>query len=158
VDEKVNLEPAMKGHNRFGGHFVQVCTAFSRGHDTFVTLNQGHVDCVVTIKKIEPEGNSIWYTLELSPEESFNMRYLIPKGYVALDGTSLTVCGVDDESRTFTIMMIAHTQAAVIMPKKSIGDKVNVEFDMLGKYVERMINVKGSQVVETYAAKMLKEI
>ncbi|KAI8384699.1 alpha subunit of riboflavin synthase [Radiomyces spectabilis] len=117
VGSKVNLERAMDAQKRFGGHMVQ-----------------GHVDATVKIVSITPEGNSLWFKFQLDEEQKDMMRYIIPKGFIALDGTSLTVCDVDDAERTFTIMMIAHTQEHVIMPLKQIGDRVNVEMDMLAKY------------------------
>ncbi|KAI8333565.1 alpha subunit of riboflavin synthase [Chlamydoabsidia padenii] len=115
VGSKVNLERAMDAQKRFGGHMVQ-----------------GHVDATVDIVDIKPEGNSLWFTFKAADKDI--MHYIIPKGFITLDGTSLTVCDVDDDARTFSIMMIAHTQANVIMPLKQIGDKVNVEADMLAKY------------------------
>ncbi|KAI9265262.1 alpha subunit of riboflavin synthase [Phascolomyces articulosus] len=115
VGSKVNLERAMDSKKRFGGHMVQ-----------------GHVDAVVSVVSITPEENSLWF--KFHTEEKELMRYIIPKGFIALDGTSLTVCDVDDTAQTFTIMMIAHTQQNVVMPLRKIGDKVNVEVDMLAKY------------------------
>lgn len=118
VGSKVNLERAMDAQKRFGGHMVQ-----------------GHVDTTVVIESIKPEGNSIWFTFKIPDGEDTDiMRFIIPKGFITLDGTSLTVCDVDDDQHTFSIMMIAHTQAHVIMPLKKIGDRVNVEVDMLAKY------------------------
>lgn len=107
----------MDAQKRFGGHMVQ-----------------GHVDATVQIVSITPEGNSIWFKFQLDEESKDLMRFIIPKGFITLDGTSLTVCDVDDAERTFSIMMIAHTQSHVIMPLKKIGDRVNVEVDMLAKY------------------------
>ncbi|KAG2227429.1 hypothetical protein INT45_007454 [Circinella minor] len=115
VGSKVNLERAMDSKKRFGGHMVQ-----------------GHVDAVVSVVSITPEENSLWF--KFHTEDKDLMRFIIPKGFIALDGTSLTVCDVDDSAQTFTIMMIAHTQQNVVMPLRKIGDKVNVEVDMLAKY------------------------
>jgi riboflavin synthase len=67
------------------------------------------------------------------------LLYLIPKGYVALDGTSLTLTEVDDEKRTFGIMLIQHTQEKITLARKEIGSKVNLEVDMVGKYVEKSV-------------------
>ncbi|ORZ02829.1 alpha subunit of riboflavin synthase [Syncephalastrum racemosum] len=117
VGSKVNMERAMDAQKRFGGHMVQ-----------------GHVDATVRIASITPEGNSIWFKFQVDEESKDLMRFIIPKGFITLDGTSLTVCDVDDAERTFSIMMIAHTQAHVIMPLKKLGDRVNVEVDMLAKY------------------------
>lgn len=110
----------MDTQKRFGGHMVQ-----------------GHVDATVTIESVTPEGNSLWFKFSVPDKEL--MRYIIPKGFIALDGTSLTVCDVDDVAQTFTIMMIAHTQQHVIMPLKKPGDRVNVEVDMLAKYALKSI-------------------
>lgn len=141
VGDKVNLERAMDSKKRFGGHMVQ-----------------GHVDNTVKIISIKPEGNSIWYTVQMEEEDRDKMRYVIPKGFICLDGTSLTVCDVDDEERTFSIMMIAHTQTHVIMPLKSIGDRVNVEFDMLAKYALKSLEhaIKTNEGIESLVKRVLK--
>jgi riboflavin synthase len=149
VGSPVNLERATASHTRFGGHFVQ-----------------GHVDTTVTIIEITPEDNSTWYKFKV--EDSENMKYIIEKGFIALDGTSLTVCDVDDKDNWFTIMMIPFTKDHVIMPTKKVGDKVNVEMDMLGKYVNKVIGnfLEGSSsreggpieaLVERIIEKKLKE-
>jgi riboflavin synthase len=67
------------------------------------------------------------------------LPYLIPKGYITIDGTSLTLTEVDDEKRTFGIMLIQHTQQKITLGRKEIGSKVNVEVDMVGKYVEKSV-------------------
>ncbi|KAI9496754.1 alpha subunit of riboflavin synthase [Zychaea mexicana] len=115
VGSKVNMERAMDSKKRFGGHMVQ-----------------GHVDAAVTVVSVTPEENSLWFKFHTDDKDM--MRFIIPKGFITLDGTSLTVCDVDDAAQTFTIMMIAHTQQHVVMPLRKIGDKVNVEVDMLAKY------------------------
>ncbi|KAI8085491.1 alpha subunit of riboflavin synthase, partial [Thamnidium elegans] len=141
VGDKVNLERAMDSNKRFGGHMVQ-----------------GHVDNTVKIISIKPEGNSIWYTLQMEEEDRDKMRYVIPKGFICLDGTSLTVCDVNDDERTFSIMMIAHTQAHVIMPLKKVGDRVNVEVDMLAKYALKSLEdaIKNNQGIEALVKRVLK--
>ncbi|GAA5813742.1 hypothetical protein MFLAVUS_007229 [Mucor flavus] len=141
VGDKVNLERAMDSNKRFGGHMVQ-----------------GHVDNTVKIISIKPEGNSVWYTLQMEEEDRDKMRYVIPKGFICLDGTSLTVCDVDDDERTFSIMMIAHTQAHVIMPLKKVGDRVNVEVDMLAKYALKSLEdaIKNNQGIEALVKRVLK--
>jgi riboflavin synthase len=141
VGDKVNLERAMDSNKRFGGHMVQ-----------------GHVDNTVKIINIKPEGNSIWYTFQMEEVDKDKMRYVIPKGFICLDGTSLTVCDVDDDKRTFSIMMIAHTQAHVIMPLKKIGDRVNVEVDMLAKYALKSLEdaIKNNEGIEALVKRVLK--
>ncbi|KAI7895221.1 alpha subunit of riboflavin synthase [Mucor mucedo] len=141
VGDKVNLERAMDSKKRFGGHMVQ-----------------GHVDNTVKIISIKPEGNSIWYTVQMEEEDRDKMRYVIPKGFICLDGTSLTVCDVNDQERTFSIMMIAHTQTHVIMPLKTIGDRVNVEFDMLAKYALKSLEhaIKTNEGIESLVKRVVK--
>jgi len=120
VGSKVNLERAMAAGQRFGGHMVQ-----------------GHVDSTATITSITSEGNSLWFKIQL-PDSSL-LPYIITKGFIALDGTSLTVCEVNDAERWFTIMMIAHTQSSVVMPLKGVGGSVNIEVDMVGKYALKSV-------------------
>ncbi|CAG8442112.1 10201_t:CDS:2 [Funneliformis caledonium] len=120
VGNNVNLERAIAANVRFGGHFVQ-----------------GHIDTTATILSVTPEGNSLW--VRLSPSDKSYLRYIIPKGYICLDGTSLTICEVNDDESWFSIMLVAYTQSHVIMPTKKVGERVNVEVDMLGKYVERIV-------------------
>ncbi|CAG8435137.1 2350_t:CDS:2 [Diversispora eburnea] len=120
IGMKVNLERALAANVRFGGHFVQ-----------------GHIDTTAIIKSMTPEKNSLWIKLSLS-DPSY-LRYIIPKGYICLDGTSLTICEVNDKEKWFTVMLVAYTQSHVIMPTKKVDDKVNIEVDMLGKYVEKIV-------------------
>jgi riboflavin synthase len=114
----VNLERAVRADTRMGGHFVQ-----------------GHVDTIASIAETRPDGNAI--TFRLKPSDKSILRYVVKKGYVTLDGASLTVTAVDDEEGWFEIMLIAYTQDRVAMSKKKQGDDVNVEVDMVGKYVEK---------------------
>ncbi|KAH9064080.1 Lumazine-binding protein [Lactarius vividus] len=113
-------------HVRFGGHFVQ-----------------GHVDDTATLISITPDGNSLRLLFQLNeatPTRPSLLPYLIPKGYVTIDGTSLTLTEVDDVKRTFGIMLIQHTQEKITLSKKKIGAKVNIEVDMVGKYVEKSVS------------------
>jgi riboflavin synthase len=127
----------MSANKRFGGHMVQ-----------------GHIDDTATIVSITPEGNSLWYKLQL-PNNAL-LPYIIPKGFIALDGTSLTVCDVNDAERWFTIMMIAHTQDCVVMAKKQPGDRVNVEVDMVGKYALKSLEgAMGSEGVVALVKRLL---
>ncbi|KAG0168317.1 Riboflavin synthase alpha chain [Apophysomyces sp. BC1034] len=140
VGSKVNLERAMDAQKRFGGHMVQ-----------------GHVDTTVKIVSVVPEGNSLWFKFQVDEDVKDLMRYIIPKGFITLDGTSLTVCDVDDDERTFTIMMIAHTQAHVIMPLKNPGERVNVEVDMLAKYALKSLEgaIKEGHGIEALVKRVL---
>ncbi|KAI8917466.1 riboflavin synthase [Entophlyctis helioformis] len=128
VGDKVNLERAMSGSTRFGGHFVQ-----------------GHVDTTVTIASVTPDPpNSLIFQFTVPPPSADTgnqdfLQYIVPKGYITLDGTSLTVIDVDWTARTFSVMLIPHTQASVVMPTKAVGAQVNLEVDQMGKYVENMV-------------------
>lgn len=114
---KVNLERAMKASNRFGGHFVL-----------------GHVDGVGTIKEIVAEKGSVRF--RISYPKGFS-HLLIEKGSVTIDGISLTVCGLAKSH--FDIYVIPHTLKETSLETLKTGSSVNLEFDVLGKYVERMI-------------------
>ncbi|KAK0456105.1 hypothetical protein EV421DRAFT_1750519 [Armillaria borealis] len=126
VGDQLNLERAMAPHVRFGGHFVQ-----------------GHVDTTATIVDRSADGDSLRLCFEL-PEPSDSrpslLPYLIPKGYVTIDGTSLTLTDVNDSKRSFSVMLIQHTQEKITLSKKTIGAKVNIEVDMVGKYVEKSVS------------------
>ncbi|WNF37951.1 riboflavin synthase [Bacillaceae bacterium IKA-2] len=113
----VNLERAMAAGGRFGGHFVS-----------------GHVDGVGEIIKKQKQDNAIYYEIEVS---EVLRNYIIMKGSIAVDGTSLTVFGVTDTS--FTISIIPHTISETIIGAKGQGDIVNIECDMVGKYIEQFI-------------------
>lgn len=119
---KVNLERAVSQEVRFGGHYVQ-----------------GHVDTVATIMSRTNEGNSIVFGFKLRDPE-YN-KYIVEKGFICIDGTSLTVTNVDPEDNTFAIAMIKHTQDHVVMPLKALGDEVNIEVDLTGKVIEKQIQV-----------------
>ncbi|TKA32000.1 hypothetical protein B0A50_01245 [Salinomyces thailandicus] len=116
----VNLERAVSASTRMGGHFVQ-----------------GHVDTIATIAEKQQDGNAI--TFRLQPRDKSVLRYIVEKGYVTLDGASLTVTAVNDDEGWWEIMMIAYTQEKVVMGNKGKGEGVNVEVDMVGKYVEKSV-------------------
>eukprot|EP00435_Cladocopium_sp_Y103_P055219 s1348_g18.t1 len=99
----VNLERSMAATDRNSGHFVQ-----------------GHVDEAGKILKFTPEGDSLWVRISLSDEI---LPFVIPKGYIAVDGTSLTVCEVNRKEKWFNLMLIAHTQKCIVIPKKKVGER-----------------------------------
>ncbi|KAG5457142.1 MAG: hypothetical protein BJ554DRAFT_2923, partial [Olpidium bornovanus] len=99
----------------------------------------GHVDSTATITNVRPDGNALWYDLALLPKDAHLMSTIVPKGYVALDGASLTVTETRPRELGFSVMLVAYTQQRVVMARKRAGDTVNVEVDMLGKYVERVV-------------------
>mmetsp|Transcript_2523 Transcript_2523/g.7550 ORF Transcript_2523/g.7550 Transcript_2523/m.7550 type:complete len:235 (+) Transcript_2523:293-997(+) len=113
----INLERSLAANGRMGGHIVQ-----------------GHVDATGVIRKVEPEKDALWFTIGC---DRSLMKYIVPKGYIAVDGTSLTVCDVGDDYFTFT--MIPFTQENVAIPAKETGDKVNLEVDITGKYIEKLL-------------------
>ncbi|WP_026694245.1 riboflavin synthase [Peribacillus kribbensis] len=116
----VNLERAMSPQGRFGGHFVS-----------------GHVDGIGTIVRKERKENAVYYTIELSEEAS---RYCIPKGSIAIDGTSLTIFGITDHLLTVSLIPLTHQDT--VLGKKQPGDVVNIENDMLGKYIVHQLERK----------------
>lgn len=114
---KVNLERALSLGDRLGGHIVT-----------------GHIDGVGSIVKIERHDIAILITFKASPEV---LRYVIKKGSVAIDGTSLTV--VDVTAETFQVSLIPHTAHYTVLGSKKVGDQVNLESDVLGKYIEKLM-------------------
>ena len=113
----VNLERAMAADGRFGGHIVS-----------------GHIDGTGTISAIRPDDNAVWYTVQAAPSL---LRYIVEKGSITIDGISLTVATVD--ANGFSISAIPHTVAVTILSEKRVGDTVNLETDIIGKYVEKLL-------------------
>lgn len=115
----VNLERAMPSNGRFGGHIVS-----------------GHIDGTATISKIQQDDNAIWYTVKAAKKL---MKYIVGKGSIAIDGISLTVVSVTNDE--FSVSIIPHTAKETILSKKAVGDVVNIENDIIGKYVERLVGL-----------------
>ena len=115
--DSVNLERSLLANGRVGGHFVQ-----------------GHVDTTAEITAMEPDGEGMITTFR-APADL--MRYIVPKGYVAIDGMSLTV--VDTGPEWFTISFIPHTREVTVVRHYAPGWRVNLEVDILGKYVEKLL-------------------
>lgn len=115
VGHTVNLEKALRLDSRLGGHLVS-----------------GHVDCVGRVVEKRIVGPGYLMGFQVASD-----AYLIPKGSVAIDGVSLTVNQV--ENGRFSVMIIPHTAALTGLTEKKINDRVNVEFDMIGKYVEKFV-------------------
>jgi riboflavin synthase len=113
----VNLERAMKLNERIGGHLVA-----------------GHVDGVGTIRSRHQEGNAIIFVIEAPPEV---LRYCVYKGSITVDGISLTINDVGDHS--FSVAVVPHTVAVTTLGLKQVGDHVNLESDLIGKFVERLL-------------------
>lgn len=117
VGDGVNLERALRLLDRLGGHIVS-----------------GHIDGTGRIVERKQEDNAIWLTIEAGEEI---LRYIVEKGSIALDGASLTV--VDTAEGSFRVSLIPLTARATVLGEKKLGDIVNIECDVLGKYVERLI-------------------
>lgn len=111
------------------------------------------------------DGDSLRLTFQL-PEATHErpslLPYIIPKGYVAIDGTSLTITGVDDKERKFGVMLIQHTQQKITLSKKEVGSKVNIEVDMVGKYVEKSVITalggKGNEGLRGWIEKVVEDV
>ncbi len=114
---EVNVEPSLRVGDPLGGHYVQ-----------------GHVDAVGTVVSIDSEGEGKRVSIS-TPDGT--LRYVAEKGSIAVDGTSLTVAAVDDSA--FTVALIPHTLEVTTLGRLGVGDPVNVEFDVLAKYVERLL-------------------
>lgn len=115
--QAVNLERAVTPTTRLGGHYVQ-----------------GHVDGRGTLVQREGNREALWLTIQA---DAGIMRYVVTKGFICLDGTSLTV--VDVWPDRFNVMLVPHTQEHIVLPERRVGDAINIEVDILGKYVEKLI-------------------
>lgn len=119
----LNLERAMMAGGRFGGHLVQ-----------------GHVDGTGIIRGRNLEANAVVYIIE--PSHPQLLRHVVPQGSVTLDGVSLTVVSVNRESGTFTVSIIPHTLKETVLQYKYPGETINIECDILGKYVDHLLNLR----------------
>ena len=136
--DKVNLERAMQLNGRFGGHIVS-----------------GHVDGTGVIVSMKKEENAVWVSIGTNENV---LKYIVEKGSITIDGISLTVAYVDDH--IFKVSIIPHTGAQTTLLGKKIGDSVNLENDLIGKYVEKMLKsrmqsagVRSSVIDEDYLRK-----
>ena len=116
--DRCNLERAMAADGRFGGHIVS-----------------GHIDGTGRVSAVVREENAIWFTIEA---DKSLLAYIVEKGSVALDGISLTVSKVSAQS--FSVSIIPHTLDATVLKNKRPGDVVNIETDVIGKYVKQFVN------------------
>lgn len=122
----VNLERAMSANGRFGGHIVS-----------------GHVDGIGTIIHLKREENAIWVTIKTNEKI---LKYIVEKGSIAIDGISLTIAYVDDDC--FKVSIIPHTADKTILLSKKIGDTVNLECDIIAKYIEKLLFYKEPKTTE----------
>jgi len=123
---KVNLERALNLQTRLGGHMVS-----------------GHIDGTGVISQYRKDDNAVWVTIQTSPDL---LRYIIEKGSIAIDGISLTVATVNDSG--FQVSIIPHTAEETTLLKNTVGDKVNLEVDLIGKYVEKLLGLSSEKEVE----------
>ena len=126
----VNLERAMHVNDRFGGHIVS-----------------GHIDGLGKIISITKDDIAFWYKIKTTSEI---MRYIIKKGSITIDGISLTVAKLEQNS--FSVSIIPHTLSNTVLKNKKIGDMVNLENDIIGKYIEKFVNNK-SGITKEYLTK-----
>lgn len=124
----VNLERAMHANGRFGGHFVS-----------------GHVDGIATIKSKKAISNAIYVELAVADDLLENC---ILKGSITLDGTSLTIFAL--QKNTLTVSLIPHTNHQSVLGMKKVGEQVNVETDLLGKYVKQHVQAKPSNMTRDF--------
>ncbi len=113
----VNLERALRVGDRLGGHWVS-----------------GHIDCVGKVVEITLDQNATWLRIEMSADD---MKYIVAKGSIAIDGVSLTVAKV--ETQSFSVSLIPTTLKKSMLEQRKVGDQVNLEYDILGKYIEGMM-------------------
>jgi len=131
----VNLERAMAANGRFGGHIVS-----------------GHIDGVGKIAQMQSDDNAIQVRIET---DASSLRYVIEKGSIAIDGISLTITGMDE--RGFSVSIIPHTGAETTLLSKRPGDLVNLENDLIGKYVERLLHPQTESVKSKLTYEFLAE-
>ena len=134
--DMVNLERPMRLSDRLGGHLVL-----------------GHVDEVGTIRSIAREGESVVMVVQVSPE---GMRYIVEKGSVCIDGVSLTIAAIRDNT-SFEVALIPHTLKVTTLGLKGPGGRVNVEYDIIGKYVEKLLTLKEDQDKRGVTIEFLRE-
>lgn len=118
--DEVNLERALSLGDRLGGHIVS-----------------GHIDGIGIIESFEQEDNAVWITITTSHEI---LKYIVQKGSIAIDGVSLTVAYVDEA--VFKVSVIPHTKDMTTLLRKKAGDEVNLECDVIGKYIEKFLGAK----------------
>jgi riboflavin synthase len=121
--DKVNIERSLRLSDRLDGHFLL-----------------GHVDGIGTIKKImkSPIQTKVWIRIQ----NKKLMSWIVPKGSIAIDGVSLTIIDIEDKGKMISVALIPHTLATTTLTLKSIGEKVNVETDIIGKYLSRHLPIK----------------
>ena len=115
VGDRVNLERAISAQGRFGGHFVQ-----------------GHIDVTGKVDSMSPEGEAVVATISAPPDV---LKYIVKKGFIAVNGVSLTV--IDNNSQLFSVSLVTHTRKNTNLGMLKQGDTVNLEVDIIAKYIEK---------------------
>lgn len=128
---RVNLERAMQSGGRFGGHIVA-----------------GHIDGTGTIIGMTRDDNAVW--IKIAADRGIT-KYIVEKGSVTLDGISLTIADVTSES--FAVSIIPHTAAQTTLSERKIGDKINIECDIIGKYIEKLTQHSSEGITEDFLRK-----
>lgn len=118
IGSAVNLEKSIRANSRIGGHHVQ-----------------GHVEAVGKILEIKTDDSSAWI-VKISAPASLT-KYIVKKGYITLDGMSITI--IDSDTESFTVTLIPHTQAVTITHQYQVGSLINIEVDIMGKYIEKLL-------------------
>ena len=126
--ETVNLEKSLTLTTFLGGHLVM-----------------GDVDSEAEIISIVPKGIAKLYKFQLEEKHRQNIKYVVEKGRVTIDGASLTVIDTDDDAGTFSVSLIPHTLENITLEKKKVGDYVNIETDLFGKYVEKILKFNNTE-------------
>jgi riboflavin synthase len=121
--DKVNIERSLRLSDRLDGHFLL-----------------GHVDGIGIIKKIikSPTQTKVWIRIQ----DKKLMSWIVPKGSIAIDGVSLTIVDIEDKNKTISVALIPHTLATTTLTLKSIGERVNIETDIIGKYLSRHLPIR----------------
>lgn len=127
--DEVNLELALRMKDRLGGHMVQ-----------------GHVNDVAKIIRIDSKGENYQVKIKVNNEQ---MKYIVKEGSITIDGISLTVSDVDREGSAFNVSIIPHTWKNTILRNRTVGSSINIEVDILGKYVENLLFYKGNHTNST---------
>lgn len=137
VGTNVNLERAMLANGRFGGHIVS-----------------GHIDGTGVITDVTKDDNAIWYSIRANNKI---LEYIVEKGSIAIDGISLTVAKVSNES--FSVSVIPHTATVTTLSKKAVGDTVNLENDVVGKYIGKFLGMaqNSDKEINSSESKITKE-
>lgn len=124
--DEINLERALRVGDRLGGHLVS-----------------GHIDGIGTISSCEKEDNAVWLSVSTVPEI---LRYIVQKGSITIDGVSLTIAYVDE--KLFKVSIIPHTNEVTTLLRRDVGDIVNLECDVVGKYIEKLILFKEEEPIK----------